>query len=179
MMKECKICKVEFDEKYVKCTSCRIKHRAHVRAYWAKDRDIRNARRRRKNAERPIAYVKKKCVTCDKKFIVRKRYTQRYCDKACRPKYTLNHYYKTRKLAPKTEKKCGFCGDSFYEDKRRKYCDNECSKGAANATMIASTLLRKKQGWQGQEGMHGDKVLKVKEKSVRRQVKEINYQNIR
>jgi hypothetical protein len=77
--------------------------------------------------------VKKKCVTCDKKFIVRKRYTQRYCDKACRPKYTLNHYYKTRKLAPKTEKKCGFCGDSFYEDKRRKYCDNECSKGAANA----------------------------------------------
>tara|TARA_R110001592_G_C12980428_1_gene734128 strand:+ start:43 stop:930 length:888 start_codon:yes stop_codon:yes gene_type:complete len=96
-MKECKTCKIEFDEKYVNCFSCREKHRLNMQKYTRKNKDKLNAIRRQKNTEK---YGIRSCQTCKKDIPYdgnnRSYSKSKYCSPECRPCMNKEHQKKGR-----------------------------------------------------------------------------------
>ena len=101
-MKECKTCKVDFDEPYGKCNPCREKNRLYKREYYPKNKDRINAERK---AKRDALKKPKECPTCGNGFEYI-RSDKVYCNPKCYPsldKELLSKKNKMYRSKPKAQ----------------------------------------------------------------------------
>jgi len=114
LTKECRTCKIDFDEKYLNCSPCRKKLALKAKEYRLKNGAEINARRLVKRASRskPMSeYPPKTCLHCGKTFLPSKNNWRvaKYCSNICCSRKNTEENKKLRWEARPTIK-CRECG---------------------------------------------------------------------
>ena len=112
--KECRTCKIDFDEKYVNCSPCRKKLTLKAKEYRLKHGAEINARRldKRNSRSKPMSeYPPKTCLHCGKTFQPSKNNWRvaKYCSKICCSRKNTEENKELR-WSNRTEITCRECG---------------------------------------------------------------------
>ncbi len=153
-MKTCKKCKEEFDEPYVTCSPCRKKHADYAREWLRKNRDRRNAERRKhrkENPKIPKSYTKD-CKLCGETFTtgnVRGSHQYKYCNDCNAKEYHRRWYLKNYTPVKPKEIECPTCKTVFINKRSSKgyggnkmYCNPQCRPQKVKARELREKQIR-------------------------------------
>ena len=169
MMKKCKTCKTDFDEKYVNCSPCRKKHSEYMKGYY---NNLEGNRKRTHKIKIPKSYTKQ-CVACNDTFTtepIRGSHCFKYCSPDCASgvknarkgdsrkrwgksergrNYKKAYYHRNRKLKGPQELVCITCKTSFTSRRNEKgnggdakYCNIQCTPRKVKAKQLREKKRR-------------------------------------